>query len=211
MVLEEADLAALYQRTEGWATGLYLAALAIREGGSPGGVGERFSGGDRFVSEYVESELLARLSQRRRAFLTRTAVLERLSGPLCDAVLDQPGSGGAATLAELARSNLLLVPLDRRGQWYRYHHLFRDMLLTELERREPGLMAVLRGRAAAWCQRNGLAEEAVEYAIAAGDVDAVAPPGGATLACRPSARGGPPPFGGGSGGWRTRTRSRDTP
>jgi len=172
VALEEADLAALYQRTEGWATGLYLAALAIREGGSPGGVG--FSGGDRFVSEYVESELLGRLSGRRRAFLTRTAVLERLSGPLCEAVLDQPGYGAAATLAELARSNLLLVPLDRRGQWYRYHHLFRDMLLTELERREPDLLAVLRGRAAAWCQRNGLAEEAVEYAITAGDVEAVA-------------------------------------
>ena len=105
-------------------------------------------------------------------FLTRTAVLERMSGPLCEAVLDLPGS--AATLADLARSNLLLVPLDRRGEWYRYHHLFRDMLLAELERREPELIPVLRRRAAGWCLRNDLPEEALEYSIAAGDVDEAA-------------------------------------
>ena len=93
-------------------------------------------------------------------------------GPLCEAVLDMPGS--AATLADLARSNLLLVPLDRRGQWYRYHHLFRDMLLAELERLEPELMPALRRRAAGWCLRNDLPEEALEYSIAAGDVDTVA-------------------------------------
>ena len=79
--------------------------------------------------------------------------------------------GSAATLTGLARSNLLLVPLDRRGQWYRYHHLFRDMLLAELERLEPGLMPVLRRRAAGWCLRNDLPEAALEYSIAAGDVD----------------------------------------
>ena len=105
-------------------------------------------------------------------FLTRTAVLERMSGPLCEAVLGQGGSAGI--LAELARSNLLLVPLDRRGEWYRYHHLFRDMLLAELERREPGLIPVLRRRAAGWCARNNLPEEALEYSMAAGDVDTVA-------------------------------------
>ena len=131
-----------------------------------------FGGDDRFVSEYVESEFLARISRRQRAFLTRTAVLERMSGPLCEAVLDLPGS--AATLADLARSNLLLVPLDQRGQWYRYHHLFRDMLLAEPERLESGLIPVLRRRAAAWCLRNDLPEEALEYSIAAGDVDTAA-------------------------------------
>ena len=120
----------------------------------------------------MEAEFLARISQRHRAFLTRTAVLERMCGPLCDAVLELPGS--AATLADLARSNLLLVPLDRRGHWYRYHHLFRDMLLAELERLQPGLMPVLRRRAADWCLRNGLPEEALEYSIAAGDVDTAA-------------------------------------
>jgi LuxR family maltose regulon positive regulatory protein len=120
----------------------------------------------------MESEFLARISRRQRVFLTQTAVLERMSGPLCEAVLDLPGS--AATLADLARSNMLLVPLDRRGEWYRYHHLFRDMLLAELKRQAPGLIPVLRRRAAGWCLRNGLPQEALEYSIAAGDVDTAA-------------------------------------
>ena len=119
----------------------------------------------------MESEFLERISHLHRVFLTRTAVLGRMSGPLCEAVLELPGS--AATLTDLARSNLLLVPLDRRGQWYRYHHLFRDMLLAELERLEPGLMPVLRRRAASWCLRNDRPEEALEYSIAAEDVDTV--------------------------------------
>src|SRR5262249_55990829 len=121
--LGEAAVAELHRRTEGWAAGLYLAALSLREGGSLEGA-VSFSGDDRLVSAYLESEFLGRLSNRQRGFLTRTAVLERMSGALCGAVLDHPGS--AAMLADLARSNLLLVPLDRRGQWYRYHHLFRD-------------------------------------------------------------------------------------
>src|SRR5215468_9929810 len=167
VVLGKDDVAELHRRTEGWPAGLYLAALYLREGGSLPGAAVSFDGADRFVSEYVESEFLARISRRHREFLTRTAVLERMSGPLCEAVLDLPGSG--AVLAGLARSNLLLVPLDRRGQWYRYHHLFRDILLAELERHEPGLIPALRRRAAGWCLRNGLPEEALEYSIAAGD------------------------------------------
>jgi LuxR family transcriptional regulator, maltose regulon positive regulatory protein len=172
VALGDDDVAELHQRTEGWATGLYLAALYLREGGTLGGAAASFAGDDRFVSEYVESEFLARISRQQRVFLTRTAVLERMCGPLCEAVLDLPGSG--ATLAELARSNMLLVPLDRRGQWYRYHHLFRDMLLAELERVEPGRIPVLRRRAAGWCVRNNLPEAALEYSMAAGDVDEVA-------------------------------------
>jgi LuxR family maltose regulon positive regulatory protein len=172
VTLSEDDVAALHQRTEGWPVGLYLAALYLREGGSLGTAAVSFGGDDRLVSEYMESEFLARISQRHRVFLTRTAVLERMSGPLCDAVLELPGS--AATLADLAHSNQLLVPLDRRGQWYRYHHLFRDMLLAELERLEPELMPVLRRRAASWCLRNDLPEEALEYSIAAEDVDMAA-------------------------------------
>jgi LuxR family transcriptional regulator, maltose regulon positive regulatory protein len=172
VTLGEDDLAALHQRTEGWPAGLYLAALYLREGGSPDGAVASFGGDDQFVSQYMESEFLARISQRHRAFLTRTAVLERMCGSLCEAVLAEPGS--AAALADLARSNLLLVPLDRRALWYRYHHLFRDMLLAELERLEPGLMPVLRRRAAAWCMAHGRTEEALEYSIAAGDVEVVA-------------------------------------
>jgi LuxR family maltose regulon positive regulatory protein len=172
VALGEDEVAELHRRAEGWPVGLYLAALYLREGGTLGQAAASFGGDDRFVGEYVESELLARISAAQRAFLTRTAVLERMCGPLCEAVLELPGS--AAMLAELARSNLLLVPLDRRGQWYRYHHLFRDMLLGELERQAPGLLPVLRRRAAAWCQRSDLAEEALEYSIAAGDTDTAA-------------------------------------
>jgi LuxR family maltose regulon positive regulatory protein len=166
------EVAELHRRTEGWPTGLYLAALFLLEGGSVGRAAASFGGDDRFVSEYLESELLARISQRQRAFLTRTAALERMSGAMCDAVLDLPRSD--AILAELARSNLLMVPLDRRGQWYRYHHLFREMLLAELERQEPGVITELRCRAARWCSRNDLPEEALEYSMAAGDVDTAA-------------------------------------
>ena len=166
------DVAELHRRTEGWPAGLYLAALCVREGGSLGGAAISVGGDHRFVSEYVEAEFLARIPPRQRAFLTQTAVLERMCGPLCEAVLDLPGS--ATDLASLARSNLLLVPLDQRGQWYRYHHLFRDMLLAQLERQSPGLIPVLRRRAAGWYARNGMDEDALEYSMAAGDVDEAA-------------------------------------
>ncbi|MDR2987824.1 MAG: AAA family ATPase, partial [Nocardiopsaceae bacterium] len=172
VVLGQEDVAELHRRTEGWPVGLYLGALYLRGGGSPGNAPASFGGDDRLVSEYVESEFLGRLSPRRRKFLTRTAALERMSGPLCDAVVDHPGS--AALLSDLAGSNLLLVPLDRRGQWYRYHHLFRDLLRAELERVEPDLLPALRRRAAAWYLQHDLPEEALEYSILAGDVETVA-------------------------------------
>jgi LuxR family maltose regulon positive regulatory protein len=170
--LGEEDVAVLHQRTEGWPAGLYLAALYLREGGPLASAAVSFGGGDRLVSEYVESEFLARISRRQRLFLIRTAVLERMCGPLCDAVLEQ--SGSATVLADLARSNLLLVPLGRGGEWYRYHHLFRDMLLAELHRIEPELMPVLYRRAAQWYERNGAPGEALEYRMKAGDVDTAA-------------------------------------
>ena len=166
------DVADLHRRTEGWPAGLYLAALCLREGSSVGRAAVSFGGDDRLVSEYMESEFLDRISQRQRMFLTRTAVLERMCGPLCETVLGLPGAD--AILADMSRSNLLVVPLDRRGEWYRYHHLFRDMLLAELARLEPGLAPVLWRRAGRWCLQNGLAEEALEYAIAAEDVGAAA-------------------------------------
>src|SRR5690242_16517971 len=172
LVLEQQEVAELHRRTEGWPVGLYLAALYIREGAPFGRVAASFGGDDLFVSEYMESEFLSRISPQERTFLTRTSVLERICGPLCDAVLEQ--SGSAEALADLARSNLLLVPLDRRGKWYRYHHLFRDMLRAELDRMEPELIPVLHRRAAVWCVRNDLPEPALEYSIAAGDVDTVA-------------------------------------
>jgi LuxR family transcriptional regulator, maltose regulon positive regulatory protein len=172
VALGEDDMAELHRRTEGWAAGLYLAALYLREGGPLQSAAVSFGGDDRLVSEYLESEFLARISERDRTFLTQTAVLERMCGPLCEAELELPGAG--VILADLARSNLLLVPLDRREEWYRYHHLFRDMLLAELHRQTPGLIPALRRRAASWCLQNDLAEEALQYSIAAGDVDTAA-------------------------------------
>jgi LuxR family maltose regulon positive regulatory protein len=172
LALVDEEVAALHERTEGWPAGLYLAVLYLREGGPLASAAVSFGGDDRLVSEYVESEFLVRISRRQRLFLTRSAVLERMCGPLCDTVLEQTGS--ATVLANLEQSNLLLVPVDRRKVWYRYHHLFRDMLLAELERMEPELMPVLHRRAARWYEHSGAPGEALGYWIKAGDVDAAA-------------------------------------
>jgi len=128
----------LIERTEGWPVGLYLAALAIKAGGPEATAGLRFSGDDRLMAGYLGSELLARLSEDEVSFLTRTSVLERMCGPLCDAMLGATGSG--TMLESLERSNLLLVALDRRAEWYRYHHLLQDLLGAELRRREPDIV-----------------------------------------------------------------------
>jgi LuxR family transcriptional regulator, maltose regulon positive regulatory protein len=170
--LDDAEVNELVARTEGWPVGLYLAALAHTAGGPPRHAWAGFAGDDRFLADYLWSELLGQLPPERVAFLTRTAVLDRMCGPLCDAVLDTTGSGDV--LAWLEASNLLLVPLDRQRHWYRYHHLFQELLLTELDRREPELVPQLHARAASWCEANGLAESAIDHAQAAGDADRVA-------------------------------------
>jgi LuxR family maltose regulon positive regulatory protein len=170
--LDDAEVNELLGRTEGWPVGLYLAALAHTAGSSRRLAWAGFSGDDRFMADYLRSEVLGRLAPERVAFLTRTAVLERMSGPLCDAVLDATGS--SAVLAWLEESNLLLVPLDRQRRWYRYHPLFHDLLRTELDRREPELVPQLHARAARWCEANGLPETAIDHAQAAGDADRVA-------------------------------------
>jgi LuxR family transcriptional regulator, maltose regulon positive regulatory protein len=170
--LPDGEVAELTRRTEGWPVALYLAALSIKAQHPRNGDGVGLSGRDRFLVDYLQSVLLSRLSPTEVQFLTRTAVLDRLSGPLCDAVLDT--SGSAAVLASLERSNLLVVPLDRQREWYRYHHLFQELLREELERSEPELVRELTLRAAHWCQRRGLAEAAIDYAIDAGDADLVA-------------------------------------
>jgi LuxR family maltose regulon positive regulatory protein len=172
VALDAAEIATLHERAEGWPVGLYLAALYLRDGGSLETAAGSFGGDDRLVSQYMESELLAWIPASERAFLTRSSALERMSGALCEAALDLPGA--AATLADLAQSNMLLVPLDRRGHWYRYHHLFGDMLRAELERREPGVMPAVRRRAASWCLANYEAEDAVDYFMAAEDTETAA-------------------------------------
>jgi LuxR family transcriptional regulator, maltose regulon positive regulatory protein len=168
--LLDADANELNQRAEGWAAGLYLAALALDSDESLD-VGA-FAGDDRFVSDYLRSEHLARMRKVEIEFLTRTSILERMSAPLCDAVLG--GTGSAKRLSELERSNLFVVALDHHGGWYRYHHLFREMLQAELARREPERVSELNRRAAAWCERNAMADWAIEYALAADDIDHVA-------------------------------------
>jgi LuxR family maltose regulon positive regulatory protein len=170
--LDDAEVNDLIGRTEGWPVGLYLAALAHKAGGPRRHAWAGFTGDDRFVADYLRSEVLGQLPAERVAFLTRTAVLDRMCGPLCDAVLDTTGS--SHVLASLEESNLLLVPLDRRRHWYRYHHLFHELLTAELNRREPELVPELHSRAAGWWEANGLPESAIDHAQAAGDTDRVA-------------------------------------
>jgi LuxR family maltose regulon positive regulatory protein len=160
----------LVDRTEGWPAGLYLAALALGSGLPPPGFS--FTGDDRFVDDYLHSELLDRLSSNDVRFLAWTSILDRMSGPLCDAVLG--GTSSAATLRRLEEHNLLVVPLDRRREWYRYHHLFQELLQAELGRSAPGLVPVLHARAASWYEDNRMPEAAIDHAAAAGDSERVA-------------------------------------
>jgi LuxR family maltose regulon positive regulatory protein len=158
------ELEALNEAVEGWPAGLYLAALSMRSsGGTPAraGVGMMF--------DFFRGELLARLPDHEVQFLTRTAVLDQLCGPLCDAVAETTGS--ADLLERLERSNLFVVPMDRERRWFRIHSVFRRALLSELHQREPNVVATLRTRAASWCSKYGDHDRAVDYARAAGDVD----------------------------------------
>jgi LuxR family maltose regulon positive regulatory protein len=154
----------LNRRLEGWPAGLHLAARSLR--GRPDG-----AAADALVSEYFRRELLSRLDAGTIVFLTRTSVLDRLCGPLCETV---SGTEGAADVLErLERRNVFVESLDREHRWYRVHPAFRDVLRGELERREPGLARTLLGRAADWCAASGDVESAVEYALEAGDGERV--------------------------------------
>jgi LuxR family maltose regulon positive regulatory protein len=170
--LDDADLATLVARTEGWPVGLYLAALAFNARGQRLTAGVAFRGDDRLLADYVRSEVLARLPIETMSFLTGTSILDRLSGPLCDAVLD--GTGSQDVLESLERDNLLVIPLDRARRTYRYHHLFRELLHGELARRGPVVVAELHSRAATWFEAAGQPELALAHAQEAGDADRAA-------------------------------------
>jgi LuxR family transcriptional regulator, maltose regulon positive regulatory protein len=170
--VDPSELSELTEGTEGWPAGLYLAALSLQTGAASPADAEGFSGSDRFVSEYFRFELLSRLPAVEAQFLKHTSVLHRLSGALCDAVLETKGS--ASMLETLERTNGFVVPLDRRGEWYRYHHLFGQLLRDELERSDPDLVPALNSRAMAWCIANDLTEAAVFYGHAAGETETVA-------------------------------------
>ncbi len=163
----------LVRQSEGWPAELYLVALALRE--RKAAVGDTridLAGIERTLAEYLRSEYLLRLRPRALQFLRRSAVLGELCGALCDAVLGTTGS--ARELDAIERSNLFLVPLDRQRVWYRYHRLFRELLLRDLEETEPELVSVLHRRAADWHEARGDAESALEHARQAGDLDRVA-------------------------------------
>jgi LuxR family transcriptional regulator, maltose regulon positive regulatory protein len=168
----KAEAAELVDATEGWPVGLYLAALSLQEQRRSTVPPIRFTGDDRFVVDYVRSEVLGRLSRDRQRFLTRTSILDRLNGSVCDAVMER--SGSARTLESIEKQNLLLVPLDRQREWYRYHNLFRDVLRAELARREPETIPELHRRAADRFEEAGLLEEALVHAHASGDVERAA-------------------------------------
>jgi LuxR family transcriptional regulator, maltose regulon positive regulatory protein len=170
--LDLPEISDLTRRTEGWPAGLYLAALSLRAGASDPEGARAFSGDDRFVADYLRLELLSRMTAEEVRFLTHTSVLDRICGGLCNALLQRSDSAGV--LESLERSNRFLVPLDRRRHWYRYHHLFRDLLRSELERREPGLALELNRRAMEWCVANEMPEAAIHYGHEAGEIDAVA-------------------------------------
>jgi LuxR family maltose regulon positive regulatory protein len=166
--LADADVQLLHQRTEGWAAGLYLAALSLAERRDAAAFIRTFAGDNRHIVDYLMAEVLDRQPAQMRSFLLRTSVLGRLSGGLCDAMLQT--SGSASVLEMIERENLFVVPLDMSRRWYRYHHLFGELLRAELQRSEPDLVAGLHRRAAAWFEAEGLVDEAVRHLVAAGDI-----------------------------------------
>jgi LuxR family transcriptional regulator, maltose regulon positive regulatory protein len=161
---DDPHLSALVARCEGWPVALYLGARSLRADRADA---EPFAGDDRHFADYVRSEYFERVRPRVRRFLRRTSVLNRMSGALCDAVLDDRGSG--AELEKLERAHLLVQPLDDRRGWYRYHPLVRDLLRRELANHEPHVVPALNARAADWFEAHGDHEATIEHAAAAGD------------------------------------------
>jgi LuxR family maltose regulon positive regulatory protein len=168
----QADVELLHRRTEGWAAGLYLAALSLAGRADGAAFIRTFAGDNRHITDYLMCEVLESQPEQMRSFLLRTSVLGRLSGALCDAVLQT--SGSASVLKEIERENLFVVPLDMSRRWYRYHHLFGELLRTELHRSQPDLVAGLHRRAAGWFEAEALVDEAVRHLVAAGDIAASA-------------------------------------
>ena len=165
--LPAAAVAALAARTEGWVAGLQLAALSLAGQADPAGFVAAFSGSHRYVLDYLAEEVLDRQHEELRTFLLETSVLERLSGGLCDAVTGRTDS--QAMLERVEQAGLFLVPLDEVRGWWRYHHLFADLLRARLQQQRPGRVPALHRAAAAWCEEHGLADDAVRHALAAGD------------------------------------------
>ena len=166
--LPDAAVAALGARTEGWAAGLQLAALSLHGHDDAAAFVAAFTGSHRYVLDYLAEEVLEGQDKQVRMFLLETSVLDRLSGPLCDAVTGREGS--QALLEQAERAGLFLIPLDEVRGWWRYHHLFADLLQARLQEEQPGRVATLHRRAAAWYAGCGLADPAISHAVAAGEM-----------------------------------------
>jgi LuxR family maltose regulon positive regulatory protein len=165
--LAGADIVALEERTEGWIAALQLAALSLRGRDDVESFIASFAGDDRYVVDYLADEVLARQPEETRRFLLHTSILDRLTGALCDAVTGR--ADGRAMLEALDRANLFLVALDEQRRWYRYHHLFADVLRARLSDEQPDAVARLHRRASDWFERHGERSEAIRHAMAAGD------------------------------------------
>src|SRR4029079_10593155 len=163
--LTPGDVAALEERTEGWIAGLQLSALTLQGRQNRSELVKEFAGDNRFVLDYLLEEVLNCQTEKVQDFLLRTSTLTRLNGSLCDALTDD--QGGHELLEQLERSNLFLIRLDGRGEWFRYHHLFADLLRLKLKQKQPVALRELQLKASEWCQANNLTEEAIHYALAA--------------------------------------------
>ncbi len=170
--LSSEDIAALDARTEGWIAGLQVAALSMKGLEDTSGFVKVFAGSHRYVMDYLVEEVLNRQPENIQTFLLHTSLLDRMTGPLCDALTGQ--DGGRETLESLDRDNLFIVPLDDKRRWYRYHHLFADLLRTKLEQTAPDLVPELHSRASEWYESKGLIDEAAKHALAAAEYDRAA-------------------------------------
>ena len=172
LVLTARDVAKLEGRTEGWIAALQLAALSMQGREDTAAFIAGFAGDDRYIVDYLAEEVLQRQPEHVQLFLLQTSILDRLSGPLCDAVTGQ--DGGKAKLAALERGNLFLLPLDDRRRWYRYHQLFADVLQAHLRDEQPDEVPDLHRRASGWYEQNDEPAEAIRHALAAGDYERAA-------------------------------------
>jgi LuxR family maltose regulon positive regulatory protein len=166
------DVAALASRTEGWVSGLQMAAVSMQGREDTASFIQAFTGSDRYILDYLVEEVLHRQPDGIQTFLLQTAILDRLTAPLCDAVVE---TGEPQTILEyLESSNLFIVPLDDRREWYRYHRLFADLLRQRLHQRHPDLVTILHQRASEWHEQNGLTAEAIDHALSAKDFERAA-------------------------------------
>ena len=172
--LSAEDIASLENRTEGWIASLQLAALSMQGHQDTTSFIKSFTGSHHFVLDYLVEEVLQQQSESIQTFLLRTSILDRLCGPLCDAVLGSPSASGQKTLEYLEHANLFIVPLDNERRWYRYHHLFADVLRMHLMAEQPDQVSALHRRASEWYEHNGSTDNAIRHALAAEDFERAA-------------------------------------